>query len=1253
MPLRRCYKLASVRYGEPSFSVIYALQMQYAGGDRVQNASSEQTAANALVHVRFLGTLEVRVLGSVVTFPTRHATLLFAYLAAAPGVPRTRSHLGGLFWGNRGEEQARGSLRQTIFRIRRTLGTAETQVISADAQSVGVIPTAIASDLAELEQFISTEPPGDFLAGWDGLSTDLDVWIASERARINETLHGMLQSSASDAETRGDFQSLVTLARRMLVVDPYDENAAQFLMKALARTGNTAAANEAFRTFQQRLGDDLQLAPSQDTNDLATEISERKGAYGQHDKPVPSKAELAPAFDSDMVRELRMVTVVSAWAQPREGESTSNPEQVLNIRKRCEPAFDRILERYGGTADRAPGLISVSYFGWPIADEDAARQAVDAAIAFQQISNCRIGISSGEMLIEPGLDPIGSPPDDAVELMSRAGQSEILVSETIRELVGERYLFENLSGGEARVLGPASLPGRFSARDSVEAIKMIGRDRERELLLDRLQRAEAGEGQVVIVTGEPGIGKSRLQEEIAREALKRDARCKLLQCRRMGQGLPFQPLLDHITIAAGISQSEEPATRQRRLHAHLEEAGVIAEEHVQAIGELLGVVDPNSTAGADPEQRRALQFAALAAYFLSAQGGWLTFVVLEDAHWADPSTLQLVENLASSLGGSKLFLLITGRPEFDASRFHGRFRTDLSLNSLGREETEQLIGSYLPHGDHAAETLARIAEQSDGVPLFVEQMARWYTEHPQQLENDAVGQPVTLKALLETRLAGLGSHRRVAQRAACVGRQFDRATLLNACSRDPKDVDAAIAEMLRSRLIFRFLGASGEEFSFTHALLAETAYESLPEDDRQETHKLILASMSGAGSRPAGDRAHQAEAATLHEEAMDLYREAGKTALSVFAHQEARAHFSKALAQFPHLHFSEQNEDARVDIVGKLSLCSAHALGYNHPETVHMLREAQQLAVSRPEAPAAIPILWQTYSLHYTQGDGERTREIGERVLSLSAWNHEFGSQEALGNRFLAGGHMLLGEFEAAEQAFAAASEALVRIDAPNSVKAMGIDQLIPIGMLRARVRAILGQVDEALELTEQTLETAHRLQLTQPSITAHVLSSQTMLILGDFDRAQELAGIGLTIAQENNSAMWAAYARCIVGIAKAHEGALEESRSAFHAGRDTLTRSRTVVSTSILDANFAAELAGHGLIEEATKRFDTTMAFIESGGEPWTAPEVIRLDLVSNSITKRHDNETWISLKQRAETLAARQGARLWSDRLSALNFQ
>jgi DNA-binding SARP family transcriptional activator len=1196
-----------------------------------------------------MGGLDVRLHAEPVTFPTRHAALLFAYLASDPGTPRLRGQLAALFWGDRGEEQARGSLRQTLFRIRRVFAGVAPPVIEADARSVTVNPAAVQCDAAAI---LSGDASADaafdrtFLDGWEGHGADFDQWLAATRRRLAQAAHRFLAAEAMQADTSGDFGTLIDAARRMVSADPYDEAAVRILMTGLALSGSPAAAEDVFRQLVARLQADLETEPSADTAALAAQISARTGRFAARETEASAPEAVALARARDAVRERRQVTFLVCWMAPEMRED-AEPEDFLRYRRDLQEPVMTTIARFGGTMDRAPGMICAAWFGWPNALEDAAVRAVRAALAVSGIAGCHVGVATSDMIVEPGLDPVGAAPDEAMALAAACRRGDILVAPTTADLVLPAFeLRREGPSGASSVLGPRVAPSRFAARHGRGNVDLVGREAESALLRDRLRRTEQGEGQAILITGESGIGKSHLQEMLAETAQALDARRVLLQCLPTDTAMSFKPVIEHLSIAAGLTGVIDPQTRHARFGAHLEEAGVTAAEDVAALEAMMGL-SPDAPADANPADRRRALLSALVSYFTSGGDAWLYYVAIEDVQWADASTLELLSALIDAAPAASLCIVMTARPDFDASLLPDRNLTVLPLAPLSRAEASALVHARSRWADVPPALAASIAEQSDGIPLHVEELVRWWEEQRERQGGDAAV-PSSLRGAIEARLVALGSHRRVAQRAACIGRQFSRDALVAACSREARDVDRAIEAMRKARMIFRFGGSSGEDYFFRHALVCDAACESLAEEDRVETHARLYRHFSEGGTKTPEIAAWHAARADMPMEALRIYKACGSRALADFAHEEARSHLENALDQVARLPLTDEAEDERLDIKGRLSLCYAHAYGYGHPDTVRQLDDARRFALSRPKSPYTIPILWQTYSLHFTHADGERARDVGAELLSLSHWNESYGPQIAVGHRFIAAGEMLMGRLVDSERNFAIARRALMDPNAANSLDVMGVDQMVPAGMLHARVLSLLGRVEEGRILIGESLGVALESRQVQSQITAHVLAGQTMLILREWETARRHAQSALDLLERRPGSMWLAYSRCVLGLANMWQSAAGGGEDLYRTGRDELRNSETRASTTFFDALFAGALAVRGQGAESREIFESLDASLSDGIEPWCHAEVMRLDLEAALKTGRHAGSEG-TVRVRALKLARAQNADLWVRRILA----
>ncbi|MEX2519191.1 MAG: AAA family ATPase, partial [Paracoccaceae bacterium] len=659
---------------------------------------------DAQITVRMLGGLEIRKNGAPVALPTRHSALLFAALALEPGAPISRARLASLFWGGRGEPQARGSLRQTIYRLRRVFEDVTPEPLIATSMAISVSPALVWSDAAEIlsgGHGAQSLVNGELLAGWDGGSAELDDWIAGQRETIRQASGRVLRDAAEAAERSGDFAALADSAERLSRLDPFDEAALRLRMSALARMGRIAAAEELHHEFVFRLAHDLSARPSEETTRLAAEISERSGAFAPVAPPFaqnlqsPVGAAATPAPED--LAERRQITVVAIALSPDRAENDADPEAIAERLHRLGALVGDLASKFGGTCDRAASLAYVCVFGWPRAMEDAAERAARVAAAIVDIARGEeiaigLGVATSEVIAEPGAGRfIGRAPDEALRLAAGARAGEILVSGRARALLEPAFGFEESpapsTAGARALTGERIAESRFAARHSGQIGRMVGRERELDLLLGLWRLADRGEGQVAVIRGEPGIGKSRLVEAMARELDAEAPQRTLLQCSRFAADTAFGPIAEHIRLAGGLAAVTGARTREERLTGYLRSLDLHGDPAAADIGVLAGVT--RSTAPPSAERRGAL-LASLVRLLTGGSDDRATLLVLEDAHWADPSTLDVLLRLAVESPERRIMIVVTSRPEFDHGALPDANLTALSLRALSRSQVEDL-----------------------------------------------------------------------------------------------------------------------------------------------------------------------------------------------------------------------------------------------------------------------------------------------------------------------------------------------------------------------------------------------------------------------------------------------------------------------------------------------------------------------------------------------------------------------------------
>jgi class 3 adenylate cyclase len=532
---------------------------------------------------------------------------------------------------------------------------------------------------------------------------------------------------------------------------------------------------------------DLDVLPEisdEDLKDLGLSLGHRRRllraiADLQH-QPVSSLPEVAET-DAGVARpaERRQLTVLFCDLTGSTALSARHdPEDLRDLLSRYHDAMTAAVERHGGYVANYLGDGILAYFGWPHAEEDEATQAVRAGLtavaAAKELSlQVHVGIASGTVVVgdveiagrrQPGAIA-GETPNLAARLEALAGPDQVVIGGLTRQLVGDAFVLDELGLQELKgiaepvqvwqVLAERSVESRFDARAG-RLTRFIGREHELALLADRFERAAAGEGQVVLLSGEAGIGKSRLVRQL-HERLSATAHTRIrFQCSPAHKDSELYPVIRHLEYAAGFIPEDGPGARLDKLEALLRQAVSDAAESMALLAPLLSLPPTERAGGGEmtSEQRVERTFKVLIDQLLGLAAKGPVLYVVEDAHWIDPTTTELVTQTLARLRDARVLLLITHRPEFQSEWAHHPQVTALSLSRLspgqGAEVARAAGGVALPE-----EAVARILQRADGVPLYIEEMTRSVVETVSDVEI-----PETLQASLLARLDRLGPEAR-------------------------------------------------------------------------------------------------------------------------------------------------------------------------------------------------------------------------------------------------------------------------------------------------------------------------------------------------------------------------------------------------------------------------------------------------------------------------------------------------------------
>src|SRR5215469_352468 len=572
---------------------------------------------------------------------------------------------------------------------------------------------------------------------------------------------------------------------------------------------------------------------------------------------TPSKGQEADG-------ERRHLTVLfSELVNSTEIAARLDPEEWRDIAAQYQITAAAAVTRFGGHVAKYLGDGLMVYFGWPEAHEDDAERAVRAGLAIvdevaalhEQLAgqhdvklSVRVGIDTGSVVVGQGggkeADVFGDAPNIAARVQAAAEPGSVFITAAVHQLVSGLFVVEDRKTQQLkglkhplqlyRVIQPTAARRRARGIASALQAPFVGRDDEIRLLLTRWERAREGEGQLALVVGEPGIGKSRLVEEF-RVRIK-DEPHLWIECagEQFSANTPFHAVIQILDQGLGWRGDESKEERVGQLERSLELAGLKLGEAAPLIAEMLNLPIPEKYPPLmfAPDQKRRRLLANLAAWVLNVARLQPVVIVLEDLHWVDPSTLELMQTLVEQAATAPLLLLYTARPEFRAPWPMRAHHLQITLNRLSERHTREMIAGVAARTALAKEVIDAVVKRTDGVPLFAEELTRLMLEGDgHRLAREI---PVTLHDSLMARLDRLGRAKEVAQVGAVLGRAFSYELLRAVSSMPQAGLQAALTKLTDAELIYARGIAPEAQYQFKHALIQDAAYNALLKRKRRE-----------------------------------------------------------------------------------------------------------------------------------------------------------------------------------------------------------------------------------------------------------------------------------------------------------------------------------------------------------------------------------------------------------------------------------
>lgn len=723
----------------------------------------------------------------------------------------------------------------------------------------------------------------------------------------------------------------------------------------------------------------------QDLTDLGIPLGHRKRLLkairdsdnvGATNAPEPpGEVARSPEETSNTSGERRQLTVLFCDLVGSTALSERlDPEELRALLHQYRSVCGEVIKRYEGFVARYIGDGILIYFGWPTAHEDDAERAIRAALdlvsSIQRLSaaeklSVRIGIATGPVVVgeqagegDQSKLAIGSTPNLAARLQGLAAPNQIVIASSTRRLVGNAFELADLGDHELKgisepvhvwgVQSTARVEGRFEAsRVGAGLTPFVGREEELALLLARWKQAREGEGQIVLLCGEPGIGKSRITQTLRERLIDAPHTRLAYQCSPYHSNSAFYPVISQLERAAGFEREDTTDTKLDKLEALLALEPDQASTVAPLIAALLSLpIERYPPRMLSPQKQKELTMVALADQVIRLSTQLPVLMIVEDAHWIDPSTLEFLNLLPERVREAPVLMLLTHRPEFASPWIGQEHVTPINLNRLSRRLGSNLVEQVTGGKALPAEVLEQVLAKTDGVPLFVEELTKhilesgFLTETPDRYELrgplPALAIPSSLQDSLMARLDRLGSTKEIAQIGACIGREFSHELLTAVSPHPPSSLERDLQRLHDSGLVLRRGMAPEILYTFKHAMVQDAAYESLLKSRRQEMHRRIASVIEekfpALKEAEPGLLARHCGGAGLYEQALTYSKVAAERARDAYAYAETTQHYQNAVEYLYKLPEHPARDAKEIQLLAALGTVLLEAQGYGTPE---------------------------------------------------------------------------------------------------------------------------------------------------------------------------------------------------------------------------------------------------------------------------------------------------------------------------------
>jgi class 3 adenylate cyclase/predicted ATPase len=974
--------------------------------------------------------------------------------------------------------------------------------------------------------------------------------------------------------------------------------------------------------------------------------------------PAVAVAAAAPASPRPLdTAERRQLTVMFCDLVGSTALSARlDPEDMREIIGAYHRCCTEQIAIAGGFVAKYMGDGVLAYFGYPHAHEHDAERGVRAGLGLVEAVpklkttagvplQVRVGTATGLVVVGDLIGAgaaqeqavVGETPNLAARLQGIAEPNTVVIADSTRRLLGNLFELKDLGPMDLKgIAGPArawaalraiSVESRFDALHTTSLTDLVGREEESELLQRRWSRAKTSEGQVVLLSGEGGIGKSRLTAALL-ERLATEAHTRLRYfCSPQRADSALHPIIGQMERAAGLAYDDKPQAKLDKLDAVLAQTATSIED-AALFAEMLSLPNDGRYPALElaPEQRRQRTLEALTSQLAGLARQRPVLMIFEDMQWIDPTSLEVLGRTVDRIRTLPALVIVTFRPEFNAPWVGQSHVTSLTLNRLGEREAAAIIARLVGNKKLPADVMAEIVERTDGIPLFVEEMTKAVLEAESEgaarrtvaaVPSPALAVPASLHASLMARLDRLGPAKEVAQIGSAIGREFSHALLVSVARKPEAALGSALDHLIQAGLLFRQGVPPHASYLFKHALVQDAAYGTLLREPRRALHARIAETLENQFAKTAESQpeilARHCTEAGLIEKAAGLWGKGGQQSQARSALAEAAAQFTRALDQIATLPGTRALRREQIKLQVALITPLIHVKGYAAAETkaaaeqARLLIEQAEALGESPEDPLLLfSVLYAFWVANFVAFNGDVICDLAAQFLALAEKQRAIVPL-MIGHRLMGLSLLFTGDIAEGRVHFDQAIALYDPAEHRPLATRFGVDSEVSILSYRPFALWSLGYPEAALRDSDDALKNAR--EMGQAATLMYALNHPAIpyTLCGNYAAAAAHAQEVIALAEEKGSPFWKAHGMMNHGSVLALTGRASDATEMLISG---ITAWRTTGATNFLPLFLPLLAHAHGELgqfEEAWRCIGEAMTAVETTREKWCEAEIHR----------------------------------------------